>query len=402
MTLRSYLHLIRRYIVGALVVGALAAVAAAAASHFLNSPDYTASATLTMGLQQDSSSGPVAEATVTSLTASAPALLRSALVLGPAGQSLAPPIASEVLDRRIKFATPTSSLVLTAMLTDPDAQRAETALRAVMDEFERVVADGALSGPGGVRLEVADVSISTQESAGTALGVMGAAVVGAAVGALVAFSYLAMRVLLDNRVRDPRDLESITDDAVVAHVKGDGVEAVALLARNFAFLAPTTDSRVVALTGLASSATTAALATTIVQQLMAQGQAAVAVDLDLDGRPFGDRGPGVAEFLANPAASTIAPERNRLSAGGPVPNPVDLLTRPSLSSLIDRLRADDRWVILVTSPLLPTSAGALGVAAADWALLVVDASADSRSGVREGLNVLEVAGVHLSGLVLSD
>ncbi|MBB1511523.1 hypothetical protein H5399_02695 [Tessaracoccus sp. MC1627] len=400
MTLRSYLHLIRRYIVGALVVGALAAVAAAAASQFLNSPDYTASATLTMRLQQDSS-GPVTEATVTSLTASAPALLRSALVLGPAGQSLAPPMASEVLDRRIKFAAPTSSLVLTAMLTDPDAERAEAALRAVMDEFERLVADGALSGPGGVRLEVADVSISTQESAGTALGVMGAAIVAAAVGALVAFSYLALRVLLDNRVRSPRDLESITDDAVVAHLTGDDVDAVSVLARNFSFLAPTTGSRVVALAGLASSDAAAALGTAVVQQLQAQGQAAVAVDLDLAGRPFGDGGPGVAEFLADPATSTIAPERNRLHAGGPVPNPVDLLTRPSLSSLVERLRVHDRWVILVTSPLLPTSAGALGLAAADWALLVVDASTDSKSRVRDGLNVLELAGVHLSGLVLS-
>lgn len=400
MTLRTLFGLIRRYLVSALIIAALAGAAAGALSLLRNSPDHVASATISLRLTQDGSSGPVTEATVVSLTASAPALFRSPSVLQPAGESLTPPMTGEALFKRIDFRAPTSSLIFTALLTDPDGARAEDALKAVTAEFTREVEAGALTGPGGVRLEIASVDLRAEVAPGSSLGASGVAMVALAVGGLVGLTYLLVRVLLDNKIRTTSDIEELTDDAVVAHLAGGTNSEVPQLARNFTFLAPNPDARVVALSGLTSSDEAAALAPMLVAALSAQGDTAIAVDLDLEGRPLGD-GPGAAEYLVDPGAALV-PHGALLPAGGPVPNPLDLLGRPSLGTLLERLAEEYRWVVVVAGPLLPSSAGAMTMLAADWSLMVVEAGRDTRGQLREGLDVLELAGVSPAGIVLRD
>ena len=95
MSVRSYLRLVSRYWLGALLAGILAAVLGAMVVQFTNKPEHTTSLTITMHVTEQGTSPTGEKPAIDQLAASAPALLTSPRVLTPAGKTVDPAMTAE-------------------------------------------------------------------------------------------------------------------------------------------------------------------------------------------------------------------------------------------------------------------------------------------------------------------
>jgi len=205
MSVRSYLRLVSRYWLGALLIGVLAGVLGGLVVQFMNKPEYTASATIAMHVEEDGASQGTVRPNIDQLAASAPALLTSPRVLIPAGNSVNPAMSADQLQKVLNVKTPSQSLVFTASLSGPE-ERVTTVMNKIAQEFQDAVAAGELPSYAGVKLTVGSVDVRTEKSAASTIGQLSGIMVGAGVGLLVAFLYLFLRVFLDDRVRNAEDL----------------------------------------------------------------------------------------------------------------------------------------------------------------------------------------------------
>ncbi len=396
MKLRSYVRNARRHLAGALVITLVAGVLGALASIALSRTMYVSSATVTLrpvGLVQGDPAGQTA---LSQLTAGIPILISSQRVLAPAGDSLDPKVPGTDLAKAVVVRAPGQSLVFTAQVTTASRIRAEETMKAVVEQFDKAVAEGALQGgPGDLRLEVASKAINTDEAPGSSLGRMSTVAVAVLAGLLFGLLYLLSRVALDDSVSSAADLAEVTDDSVVAVLSSpDDMDGIRALAGRLDYLIPGPGGRTLALASVAGASASAAQ---VARSLTDAVPHSVLVDLDLRARPLGEATPGVAEFLAGLALQVEGPV---VPAGGPVPNPGELLGREALAGLLSDLATHHRWVVAAAGPLVDTSDGLLAARRVDALLAVVDLGRTRRSQVQEALNVLRAGGGHLAGFVL--
>ena len=135
MSVRSYLRLVSRYWLGALLIGVLAGVLGGLVVQFMNKPEYTASATIAMHVEEDGASQGTVRPNIDQLAASAPALLTSPRVLIPAGNSVNPAMSADQLQKVLNVKTPSQSLVFTASLSGPE-ERVTTVMNKIAQEFQ--------------------------------------------------------------------------------------------------------------------------------------------------------------------------------------------------------------------------------------------------------------------------
>ena len=388
MSVRSYLRLVSRYWLGALLAGILAAVLGAMVVQFTNKPEHTTSLTITMHVTEQGTSPTGEKPAIDQLAASAPALLTSPRVLTPAGKTVDP------ADVR----TPNQSLVFTASLSGPE-ERVTTVMNAIGNEFRAAVDDNALPSYAGVKLTVGSIEVTTEPSAASTMGTLTRAMVGVAVGLLVAFLYLFLRTFLDDKIRSPEDLREFTDDAVLT---ASGLNDMAqLLSQGLPYLSAGPGENVIAVSGIDSEATD--LARELASATARSGASVALVDLDLASRPLGNA-QGLADVVGQRAtlADVVSPADgiDVVGAGGPVPNPGEFLTRTGYAQALRELGATHDWVLVNTGPLTASSAGVLGAKLADTTLLVVRRGTSSRRDVAQVLNLVEATGVKVAGLVL--
>ena len=389
MSVRSYLRLVSRYWLGALLAGILAAVLGAMVVQFTNKPEHTTSLTITMHVTEQGTSPTGEKPAIDQLAASAPALLTSPRVLTPAGKTVDPAMTAEQLKKALDVRTPNQSLVFTASLSGPE-ERVTTVMNAIGNEFRAAVDDNALPSYAGVKLTVGSIEVTTEPSAASTMGTLTRAMVGVAVGLLVAFLYLFLRTFLDDKIRSPEDLREFTDDAVLT---ASGLNDMAqLLSQGLPYLSAGPGENVIAVSGIDSEATD--LARELASATARSGASVALVDLDLASRPLGNA-QGLADVVGQRA--TLA---DVVGAGGPVPNPGEFLTRTGYAQALRELGATHDWVLVNTGPLTASSAGVLGAKLADTTLLVVRRGTSSRRDVAQVLNLVEATGVKVAGLVL--
>lgn len=399
MSVRSYLRLVSRYWLGALLLGILAGVLGAMVVQFTNKPEHTTSLTITMHVTEQGASPTGEKPAIDQLAASAPALLTSPRVLTPAGKTVNPAMTAEQLQKALNVRTPNQSLVFTASLSGQE-ERVTTVMNAIGNEFQAAVDDNALPSYAGVRLTVGSIEVSTEASAASTMGTLSKIMVGVAVGLLVAFLYLFLRVFLDDKVRGPEDLREITDDAILT--APDPNELVHVLSQGLPYLSAGPGENVIAISGIDAEATD--LARALASATARSGASVALVDLDLTSRPLGDA-PGLADVVGQRAAlADVVSATDGVDvvvAGGPVPNPGEFLTRTGYEQALEELGTTHDWVLVNTGPLTASSAGVLGAKLADTTLLVVRQGTSSRRDIAQALNLVEATGVKVAGLVLS-
>ena len=401
MSVRSYLRLVSRYWLGALLAGILAAVLGAMVVQFTNKPEHTTSLTITMHVTEQGTSPTGEKPAIDQLAASAPALLTSPRVLTPAGKTVDPAMTAEQLKKALDVRTPNQSLVFTASLSGPE-ERVTTVMNAIGNEFRAAVDDNALPSYAGVKLTVGSIEVTTEPSAASTMGTLTRAMVGVAVGLLVAFLYLFLRTFLDDKIRSPEDLREFTDDAVLT---ASGLNDMAqLLSQGLPYLSAGPGENVIAVSGIDSEATD--LARELASATARSGASVALVDLDLASRPLGNT-QGLADVVGQRAtlADVVSPADgiDVVGAGGPVPNPGEFLTRTGYAQALRELGATHDWVLVNTGPLTASSAGVLGAKLADTTLLVVRRGTSSRRDVAQVLNLVEATGPALTpGNTLQD
>ena len=369
MSVRSYLRLVSRYWLGALLAGILAAVLGAMVVQLTNKPEHTTSLTITMHVTEQGTSPTGEKPAIDQLAASAPALLTSPRVLTPAGKTVDPAMTAEQLKKALDVRTPNQSLVFTASLSGPE-ERVTAVMNAIGNEFRAAVDDNALPSYAGVKLTVGSIEVTTEPSAASTMGTLTRAMVGVAVGLLVAFLYLFLRTFLDDKIRSPEDLRELTDDAVLT---ASGLNDMAqLLSQGLPYLSAGPGENVIAVSGIDSEATD--LARELASATARSGASVALVDLDLASRPLGNA-QGLADVVGQRAtlADVVSPADgiDVVVAGGPVPNPGEFLTRTGYAQALRELGATHDWVLVNTGPLTASSAGVLGAKLADTTLLVV-------------------------------
>ena len=389
MSVRSYLRLVSRYWLGALLIGVLAGVLGGLVVQFMNKPEYTASATIAMHVEEDGASQGTVRPNIDQLAASAPALLTSPRVLIPAGNSVNPAMSADQLQKVLNVKTPSQSLVFTASLSGPE-ERVTTVMNKIAQEFQDAVAAGELPSYAGVKLTVGSVDVRTEKSAASTIGQLSGIMVGAGVGLLVAFLYLFLRVFLDDRVRNAEDLQELTDDAVLT--AASPADVVQVLSQGLPYLSAGPGENVIAVSGIASGATS--LVKDLAAATAKSGASVALVDLDLAAHPLGDSHPGLADVVTSTDGVDV------ITAGGPVPNASEFLTRSGFAEALRELGSGHDWVLVNTGALTASSAGVLGAKLADTALVVVQQGTSSRRDVAQVLNLVEATGVKVAGLVL--
>ncbi len=109
---------------------------------------------------------------------------------------------------------------------------------------------------------------------------------------------------------------------------------------------------------------------------------------------------GLGDSYVNIATSELIPNLAVLAAGAAVPLPSEMLTSKRMSSLLNDWRARYDYIVLDTPPVsMFTDAVVLG-SQADAVLLVARSGSTTRYALRHACDLMQRAGVNLTGVVL--
>ena len=337
-------------------------------------------------------------------------------------------MAPEELAGKITASSVTGTVLLDVTVTDTSASRAEAIADALTIEFPEFVAD--LENPRGTA--DSPVSITLTDRPGAAFAPSPTppvrnAIFGGVLGLLAGAALSVVRVLLDRSVKEQDDAEELAGapvmgvvfrDAALAkrhtidRVEARTAEDYRQLRTNLQFLDVDNPPKVIMVT---SSVPAEGKTTTVVNLAIAladAGRRVTVVEADL-------RRPRVTEYfelvdgvgLTNVLAGTAALEDVlqefgdkglRVLAAGPTPpNPSELLGSSQMAGLLDKLRADNDYVLVDAAPLLPV-ADARGLAAhTDGVLLAVRHSSTRMEQLAATAAAVERVGARTLGVVLT-
>lgn len=252
---------------------------------------------------------------------------------------------------------------------------------------------------------------------------------GALAGLMLGIAFALARQALDQRIRDPRDLESLSDRPVLGSVPvrkgndphsifleidpfGPHAEAIRRLRTNMMFVDVTTGkhSFVISSTVPGEGKTTTAI--NLALAMSDAGTKVLLIDADL-------RHPSVAANLGLEGAVGLTTvllgdaqvhdvvqqwggtNLHVLTAGDVPPNPSELLGSTRMHELFDRLSAEYDFILVDSPPVLPVT-DALVIEKLTGGLLMVVASGETRKRhLTEALRVLGTTETNIAGYVLT-
>lgn len=391
---------IRRHLKAALLVAVLAALLAGLAGLVLARDVYTSSATIQLKLVGESQPDKEDSNKATELLATAQALITSPLVLAPAGEMLDPPLTGIQMAQQVRFALPSNSLLMVLSSGGKSAERTAQVVEAISTSFEQRLSETPIASADG-RLTLQWQSAETKtELAEPAAGPLRTLLSSLLAGVLMGVAYLVARVLLDQRARTPHRIASVTDVSVVAVTGSSPSPAtITTLARNLDFvLAPSLGHRVLAIANTGTRTTSAAVVQGLAEELRRQGSTTTVIDADLRARPLGGGDQGLSLHLSQ---ETLPETQSLELLAGPIPpNPVELLSRPGFSRIIDFHRKTQDWTLVNCPPVLPVSDTTIIARHFDGVLLLVDAEHDTKAQLAQALVTLEAGHAEVAGIIL--
>jgi receptor protein-tyrosine kinase len=313
---------------------------------------------------------------------------------------------AEDIESAITATAPEETVLINVTAEDESPERARDIANAVAEEFPRFVKT-LESSPEGSDVDITVASRATLPTSpefpprGVYL------IAGALLGLIVGVALVALRELLDRRIRDDEAAEAIAGAPVIGHIPRDlrasrrplvvvddpdspEAEAYRRLRTNLRVVTIDSDRRSLLMTSAVSGEGKTLLAANLGIAFAQAGHRVVLVDADLRrprlGRLLGlEPAPGMSELL-----SANVPERDLLSgdlleatlhreqqlplemltSGAPPPNPSELLGSERFEALLEvlTLRAD---LVILDSPALLSVGDAAVIARVTAAVLMV-------------------------------
>jgi receptor protein-tyrosine kinase len=338
-------------------------------------------------------------------------------------------MAPEQLAGEISASTVTGTVLINVSVTDPSAGRATQIADALGTEFPDLVSD--LESTGSSRSGT-PVNVRLTDRPGPAVAPFPPlsvrdTVLGAVLGLLAGAALALVRVLLDRSVREREDAERLAGAPVVGVVFRDdtlerrhtieqegsrAAEQYRQLRTNLQFLDVDHPPQVIMVSSSVPSEGKTTTTINLAIALADAGRRVTVVEADL-------RRPKVIEYLqlvggaglTNVLAGTADMEemlqtwggRNIrvIAAGPPPPSPSELLGSAQMGLLLEKLRADNDYVLVDAAPMLPV-ADAWGLAAhTDGVLLSVRYGSTRRDQLAEAAEAVDRVGARTLGVLLN-
>ncbi len=197
--------------------------------------------------------------------------------------------------------------------------------------------------------------------------------------------------------------------------KGDFLfdESFNSLAINLKYIAKQDDCAVAAITSYYSGEGKSTVTYNLAYTLAQQGRRVLIIDADLRRgrlhRYFGEeRANGLTDYLcglktpAEIVRKTKIEGLSYVSAGATTMNPIKLLDRKELGTLISVLRKNYDWILVDTAPLGMVSDSLLVMRVVDGAVLVADHKKSKKHDISRAVEVLNVSKVDILGFVINN
>ncbi|WP_457102049.1 polysaccharide biosynthesis tyrosine autokinase [Microbacterium sp. P5_E9] len=430
MELTDYIRILRKSWI-LIVLATLLGVGVAAAYSLTRTPIYVSSSTVFVSTQAGGTISEMqqgstfSQSRVTTYTN----LVTAPIVMNPVIAKLDLETTAGQLSTSVSASSPVNTTLITITVEHPSAVVAADIANALAASLTNAVEsietpNGAEESP--VRLtRVKDAQPSlTPASPNVPLNLVLGGLIGLALGIGVA----VLRSVLDTRIRNPRDIELVTDRPIIGAIAFDprAKERPLILQddprspRAESFRALRTNLQFLDMGGRASFVITSALpsegkSTSTINLAIAladAGKRVALIDADL-------RKPKVAEYLGieggagltdvligrTRVGDVMLPWGGRslyvLPAGKIPPNPSELLGSNQMRTLLEALERDFDVVLCDAPPLLPVTDAAILSKATSGAIVVVSAGRTNRRELSGAVDALQAVDAKVAGLVLT-
>ncbi|KQQ49721.1 polysaccharide biosynthesis tyrosine autokinase [Plantibacter sp. Leaf314] len=431
MELSDYLRILRKYWVLILAL-ALTGLAASALYSLSRTPEYSSSAKVFVSTQATDSLSELSQGNTYSQqrVKTYVNLVSTPIVLQPVIAALELNMTAGQLAGQVSATSTADTTIIEITASNADPVLAAELANTTAESLTGVVAkiesseDGA-SSP--VKLtRVQEANVPTQPgSPNVPLNLIMGTLLGVALG--VAFAVL--RTTLDTRIRNERDVESVTDIPLMGGIafdpkakqrplivqadpKSPRAESFRSLRTNLQFLDVSDQPRSYVITSSIQSEGKSTTAANLAIALADAGHRVIIIDADMR-RPklasyFDLEGAvGLSDVLIRRATleDTMQPwgrgALTVLPAGTVPPNPSELLGSSVMQKLITGLEKQFDYVLIDAPPLLPVTDGALLARHTGGALVVVAAGRTHKNQLKGALESLVHVNASVAGLVMT-
>jgi capsular exopolysaccharide synthesis family protein len=334
-----------------------------------------------------------------------------------------------VLASRIEARVTPDTVLLGVAVTDAAPSQAQRIAAAIGAEFARLVEELETPTTGTaspVKVTVVDHPDLPEQPSSPQTGRNGG--FGALLGILLGASVAVIRVRLDRSVRDPADAAALggapligtimRDDlleenhVIIQNGAGRAAEDFRQLRTNLQFLNVDEPPKVIMVSGAVPSEGKTTVVINLALALVDAGRRVTIVEADLR-KPKVTRylgmvgGAGLTNILAGTASvdevvQAYGSGELKVIASGPTPpNPGELLASSQMFSLVDKLRAENDYVLVDAPPLLPVADSSGLAVIMDGVLLSVRYGSTTRDQLRQAATTLERVGAKTLGVILN-
>lgn len=431
MELVDYLRILRKHW-RSITALTFVSILVAAAFSLLTAPTYTATTSVFLSVKSVASTGELSQGSTfaENQVQSFARVSRTPIVLQPVIDGLGLDMTAEELAEQVTVTVPTNTATLDLSVVDGDPEEAARIAAAVGDSTVAVVQQ--LSPPAADGTDMVEATIirpATVPLSPTTPKVKQNLALGLLLGLLLGAGQAILRDTLYTRIRNQRDLEHVTDRAILGSVVLDDTldhrslpglvdghslagESYRRLRTNLQFLGLGEGDRSIVVTSTVpgEGKTTTAINTAVT--MAEAGLRVLLIDADL-------RRPRVADALRLEGAAgltTVLIGRASLDdvvqpyggsnldvlTSGPVPpNPSEMLGFDEMRRLLEHATSRYDAVLIDTPPLLPVTDAAVLARITGGALVVVGSRVVRRSELAASLDSLDQVEARVLGLVLN-
>ncbi|MFD5213439.1 polysaccharide biosynthesis tyrosine autokinase [Microbacterium sp. NPDC058345] len=430
MELRDYLHVLRKYAV-LIVITTLVGVGAAAVWSLTRTPLYNASSTVYVSTQSSDSVAELQQGqTFTqSRVATYAALATTPVVIDPIITELGLDTTADSQAARVKATVETGTNLITITVTDPDPAQAAEISNAIAGSLTETVEsldtlEGQETSP--VRLTRVENALPPSQAASPNVPIN--LVLGLLLGLAAGIGIAMLLTVLDTKVRTKRDVEHITETAVLGAIPFDAKWKQRPLIINVDPLSPRAEAFRSLRTNLQFVDFDGKHSFTVTSSMPSEGKSSTAINLAIALADAGKkvalldadlRKPKVADYCGIDGAvglsdvlignvrlgDVMLPWGQRslyvLAAGRIPPNPSELLGSPQMSQLLAALERDFDVVICDSPPLLPVTDAAVLSRATSRVITVVAAGETTKQQLAAAMSALENVDAKQAGIVIT-
>jgi succinoglycan biosynthesis transport protein ExoP len=431
LELRDYIRILRKSWV-IIVTAILLGLAIGSLFSILATPKYQASTKVFVSVQ---SAGTIADLTQGSnfsqnQVKSYADVIETPAVLQPVIDSLKLNTTAQDLAKAVSATTSAGTVVVEIGVTDPSPARAAQIANSIAESFESTVnqlvpVDATGTSP--VKITVLQQALvpTVPVEPNTRLNLA----VGALIGLIVGLGIAILRYTLDTKIRNERDVETVTPLPILGGIAFDSraverplvvkddprsprSESFRTLRTNLQYLVASAHPRSYVITSSIAGEGKSTTAANLAIVTASAGTRVVIVDADL-------RKPKLAEYLGLEGASGLTDvlvgradlddvmqkwgvyDLYVLPAGRIPPNPSELLGSTAMIMLIAELEAKFDLVLFDAPPLLPVTDGAILAKHTGGALVVVRSGRVHKGQLKGAISALTNVGSSVAGIVLS-